>query len=157
PGSRRPPPRRPRHSPHGVVFCSALGGRALAALPSAGSVLIAAPSASGAGRLPSTGSARDRCIAPTRPGARCAIRQCLFAVPLAVGPWGPSLRRALRAIAASLRLAQGLAARSGSVYLQCPWRSGPGGPPFGGLCARSLHRSDSPRGSLRDQVSRRLE
>ena len=37
----------------------------------------------------------------------------LIAVPLAVGPWGPSLLRALRAIAASLRLALRLAARSG--------------------------------------------
>src|SRR5690606_41515152 len=28
-------------------------------------------------RLPSTSTARDRCIAPTRPGARCAIRSSL--------------------------------------------------------------------------------
>src|SRR5690606_16477254 len=39
--------------------------------------------------------------------------QGLIALPSAVGPWGPSLQRAMRAIAASLRLAQRLAAQSG--------------------------------------------
>ncbi len=37
-------------------------------------VLTAAPLASGPRGLPSAGAARDRCIAPTRPEARCAIR-----------------------------------------------------------------------------------
>src|SRR5690606_3216236 len=39
--------------------------------------LLQCPRRQAPGRLPSTGTARDRCIAPTRPGARCAIRSSL--------------------------------------------------------------------------------
>src|SRR5690606_29560422 len=119
--------------------------------------LLQCPRRQAPGRLPSTGTARDRCIAPTRPGARCAIRSSLrsnlpsdaiagdevgawsrrqppphalalladlgsigirapsyvYCSALGVRRQGAFLQRALRAIAASLRLAQGLAARSG--------------------------------------------
>src|SRR5690606_14198716 len=77
-------------------------------------------------RLPSTGTARDRCIAPTRPEARCAIRFLLRSnLPsdaIAGVKVGAGLRCGLRlsrawvapgAVGVSLRLAQGLAARSG--------------------------------------------
>src|SRR5690606_7480747 len=43
--------------------------------------------------------------APAEPGNKQRISS--IALPLAVGPWRPSLQRAMRAIAASLRLAQG--------------------------------------------------
>src|SRR5690606_9692304 len=46
-------------------------------------------------------------------------------------------------------------AEGAELYLiAVPLASGAGAPSFGGHCARSLHRSGSPRGSLRDQVSR---
>src|SRR5690606_7087391 len=85
---------------------------------------FALPSASGAGRLPSTGNARDRCIAPTRPGARCAIRFSLRSnlpsdaiAGVEVGAW---LVRWLRS---SRQEPSGLL-----YFLQLPWQSGPWGP-----------------------------
>src|SRR5690606_25038282 len=65
---------------------------------------------------------------------------------------GAFLQRAMRAIAASLRLAQRLAARSGSVYLQCPWRSGPGGPSLRRALRAIAASLRLAQGSLRDQV-----
>ncbi|GGV02627.1 hypothetical protein GCM10010182_20440 [Actinomadura cremea] len=56
-------------------------------------------------------------------------RRVGFAPPSASGRWAAFLRRAVRAIAASLRLAQGLAARSSSRELELGFardRSGPG-------------------------------
>src|SRR5690606_18808883 len=50
---------------------------------------------------------------------------------LGVRRWSAFLQRAMRAIA---------------VLLAVPLASGARAPSFGGLCARSLHRSDSPRG-----------
>src|SRR5690606_4202914 len=111
PGARLPAP--PPEDPHRERRPADLPGRGAGTTPEVSELNCIALGGRALAALPSTGNARDRCIAPTRPG---------------------------------------LAARSGSVHLQCPWRSGLEGPPFGGPCARSLHRSGSPRGSLRDQV-----
>src|SRR5690606_9999513 len=72
--------------------------------------------------------------APTSPTTTGTEFDCVVVSPGAGAP-GPTTTRAIAA-----------------VFIAVPSASGAGAPSFNGHCARSLHRSDSPRGSLRDQV-----